>query len=86
MPSPIRGRCWNWPAGVSGKDQHATEDPHHVPPQPRAPPRLTSPPPLWTPQWQDLPTTQQEELLRLFGRMLAGQLAVSAEEESDEQR
>jgi hypothetical protein len=38
------------------------------------PPRLTTPPPV-EPRWQDLPTHQQEELLRRLGRMLAERLA-----------
>ncbi len=55
------------------------------PPNP-APPRLTPRLPPLLPQWHDLPTTHREELLRLLGRMLAGQLAASTEEESHEQR
>jgi hypothetical protein len=52
---------------------------------PAPPPRLTPRQPPLRPQWHDLPATRQEELLRLLGRMLAGQLAASTEEESHEQ-
>lgn len=51
------------------------------------PPRLNLESPT-EPRWQDLPTTQQEELLRRLGRMLADRLAVldAPKEATHEQR
>ena len=51
------------------------EEPLHVPPAHlRSPPRLNPAPPT-EPRWQDLPASQQQELLRRLGRMLADRLA-----------
>ena len=62
---------------------HPLPTPPPTPSRCRAPPPLTNPP---IPRWEDLPPCHREELLRILGRMLTGQIdqAANVQEASHE--